>query len=80
MAQRTTKVASKYRVTIPKEVREALRIRKGDVIAFVPTRDGYLIRRAEDLVRWLADTMKGVEETIRESRRGMRPREVMNTR
>lgn len=69
-----TTVTSKYQVTIPKEVREALRIRKGDKIAFVPTRDGYAIRRAEDLLRWLADTMRGVEATIRESRRGMRQR------
>jgi AbrB family looped-hinge helix DNA binding protein len=74
MAQRTTKVTSKYQVTIPKDVREALRIRRGDQIAFVPTRDGYVIRRAEDLVQWLADTMQGVRETISESRRGMRPR------
>jgi AbrB family looped-hinge helix DNA binding protein len=74
MAQSTTKVTSKYQVTIPKEVREALQIRKGDKIAFVPTQDGYAIRRAEDLIRWLADTMHGVEETVRESRRGMRPR------
>jgi AbrB family looped-hinge helix DNA binding protein len=74
MVQRTTKVTSKYQVTIPKDVREALRIRRGDEIAFVPTRDGYVIRRAEDLVQWLADTMQGVQETISESRRGMRPR------
>jgi AbrB family looped-hinge helix DNA binding protein len=74
MTARTTTVTSKYQVTIPKEVREALRIRKGDKIAFVPTRDGYVIRRAEDLLHWLADTMQGVEETVRESKRGMRPR------
>ena len=74
MASRTTTVTSKYQVTIPKEVRVALRIRKGDKIAFVPTRDGYTIRRAEDLLRWLADTMEGIDETIRQSKRGMRPR------
>ena len=74
MVSSTTTVTSKYQVTIPKEVRVALRIRKGDKIAFVPTRDGYTIRRAEDLLRWLADTMEGIDETIRESKRGMRPR------
>ncbi len=74
MNPRTATVTSKYQVTIPKEVREALRIRKGDKIAFVPTQGGYVIRRAEDLVRWLADTMQGIGETIRENKRGMRPR------
>ncbi len=74
MTARTTTVTSKYQVTIPKEVREALRIRKGDKVVFVPTQDGYVIRRAVDLVRWLAGTMQGIEETVRESKRGMRPR------
>ncbi len=52
---------------------EAFRIRKGAEIAFVPRPDGDTIRRAEDLLRWLADTMQGVGKTIRESKRGMRP-------
>jgi len=74
MNARTATVTSKNQVTIPKEVREALRIRKGDKIAFVPTHGGYVICRAKDLVRWLAGTMQGIEETIRENKRGMRPR------
>ena len=74
MAVRTTRVTSKYQVTIPLQVRKALNIRKGDTIAFVRTQAGYTIRRAEELFDWLAETMKGIEETIRESKSGFRPR------
>ena len=74
MAGRTTRVTSKYQVTIPLQVRKALNIRKGDSVAFVRTQAGFTIRRAEELFDWLADTMKGIEETIRESKRGFRRR------
>ena len=74
MAGLTTRVTSKYQVTIPLQVRKALNIRKGDRVAFVRTQAGYTIRRAEGLFDRLADSMKGIEETIRESKRGFRPR------
>lgn len=74
MPKRTTTVTTKYQVTIPRDVRRALKIEQGDRVAFVRTADGYVLRRAEELLDWLADTMEGVEETIQESRRGFRLR------
>jgi len=74
MPKSTTTVTTKYQVTIPRDVRRALKIAQGDRVAFVRTANGYVLRRAEELLDWLADTMEGVEETIQESRRGFRLR------
>jgi antitoxin PrlF len=54
-----SKITSKGQVTIPKDIREKLNLKEGDVIAFVPTREGVLIiprnRPAESLFGMLAE-------------------------
>lgn len=68
-----SRVTSKGQVTIPKEVREELGIRPGDEIEFVPTEEGYQIRKDVDenpFEKWRggADTDKTVEEQMNELR------------
>lgn len=52
-------ITSKGQVTIPKDVRERMNLKEGDVIAFVPMEDGTLIiprnRPAESLFGMLAE-------------------------
>ena len=35
-----TKITTKYQVTLPREVRQALRAKVGDLLVFVPQTDG----------------------------------------
>ena len=52
-------ITSKGQVTIPKDVRERMNLKEGDMIAFVPMRDGTLIvprnKPAESIFGLLAD-------------------------
>ncbi len=52
-------ITSKGQVTIPKDVRERMNLKEGDMIAFVPMRDGTLIvprnKPVESIFGLLAD-------------------------
>jgi len=64
-------VTKKYQVTIPKEVREALRIKAGDEVVFVREGDRYVLMKLTDLLRELSEITKDVDETIEEVRQGI---------
>ncbi len=68
-----TRVTSKGQVTIPKEIREKLGIKKGDEIEFERREEGYIIKKKSTdnpFERWRgkAETDKTVEERIKELR------------
>lgn len=65
-------VTRKYQVTIPKEVREELKIEIGDNVVFVRATDGkYRLLRVEDFTREFCEGCKGIEKTIAETREGL---------
>lgn len=65
-------VTRKYQVTIPKEVREDLKIEVGDKVIFVKEADGrYRLLRVEDLAKEFCEGCKDIEKTIAETREGL---------
>lgn len=46
----TVRVQAKGQVTIPTKIRKKLNLRKGDLVSFVETKDGVLIKPAELLL------------------------------
>jgi len=65
-------VTRKYQVTIPKEVREELKIDVGDSVVFVRGADGeYRLLRVEDFAREFCEGCKDIEKTIAETREGL---------
>jgi AbrB family looped-hinge helix DNA binding protein len=54
------RVQEKGQVTIPLQIRRKLRIKKGDLVTFVETEQGVLIRPAEVVVSELLDEMSAV--------------------
>lgn len=66
-------VTKKYQVTIPKEVREDLKIHQGDKVVFVKNREGnWVIMTVEELRDRMMEASKDIEETIKESREGFK--------
>jgi AbrB family looped-hinge helix DNA binding protein len=65
-------VTRKYQVTIPKEVREELRIKVGDNVVFVKEANGkYHVFRVEGFTREFCEGCKDIEKTIAETREGL---------
>jgi antitoxin PrlF len=54
-----SRLTSKYQATIPRPVRECLRVGTGDSIAFVVEGDRVWVRRAEPLDREFARALSG---------------------
>jgi len=50
MATTTVRVQEKGQVTIPLEIRKRLKLRKGDLVTFIETKQGVLIQPAEVVV------------------------------
>lgn len=50
MSQQVVKVQEKGQVTIPAEIREKLGLKKGDLVIFVETEQGIVIKPAEVIV------------------------------
>ena len=46
----TVRVQAKGQVTIPTKIRKKLNLKKGDMVSFIETKDGVLIKPAEVLV------------------------------
>jgi len=65
-------VTRKYQVTIPRRVREDLKIRVGDNVVFLKEADGgYHLVRVEDFVREFCEGCKDIGQTIEEVRKGL---------
>lgn len=65
-------VTRKYQVTIPKEVREDLKIKVGDNVVFVKEANGkYHLFRVEDFTKEFCEGCKDIEKTIAETREGL---------
>jgi AbrB family looped-hinge helix DNA binding protein len=45
----TAKVSSKGQVVLPKEVRKQMNLRPGDTVAFLPNKDGTVLRKVDPL-------------------------------
>ncbi|HIH61883.1 MAG TPA: AbrB/MazE/SpoVT family DNA-binding domain-containing protein [Methanobacteriales archaeon] len=64
-------VTSKYQVTIPKEVREDLKIRAGDKVVFIKDKEGkWRLMKFEKLAERIIESSKDIEKTVKESRKG----------
>lgn len=50
MSTQVVRVQEKGQVTIPLEIRQRLNLKKGDLVTFVETEDGVLIKPAEVIV------------------------------
>jgi antitoxin PrlF len=76
MSTQVVRVQEKGQVTIPLEIRQKLNLKKGDLVTFVETEDGVMIKPAEVIVAEALDEIgkvlkeKGVslEELVERSR------------
>jgi AbrB family looped-hinge helix DNA binding protein len=63
----SVRVQAKGQVTIPKEIREKLKVQPGDLVVFVETEDGVLVKPAVVLTDdRLRDEVTEVMQSIRE--------------
>jgi len=53
----TVRVQAKGQVTIPTRIRRKLNIKKGDMVSFVETKDGVLIKPAEVIITEALDEL-----------------------
>jgi AbrB family looped-hinge helix DNA binding protein len=53
----TVRVQAKGQVTIPTKIRRKLNIKKGDMVSFVETKDGVLIKPAEVIITEALDEL-----------------------
>ncbi len=65
-------VTKKYQVTIPKEVREDLKIHQGDKVVFVKDEGKWVLMTVDELTDRMVESSKDIEETITESRKGFK--------
>lgn len=66
-------VTKKYQVTIPKEVREDLKIQQGDKVVFVKNRKGnWVLMTVNELTDKMIKASVDIEESIEESRKGFK--------
>lgn len=66
-------VTKKYQVTIPKEVREDLKIHQGDNVVFVKDKVGrWVLMTVDELTDRMVESSEDIEETITESRKGFK--------
>jgi AbrB family looped-hinge helix DNA binding protein len=64
-------VTKKYQVTIPKEVRDDLKIQQGDKVVFVKNRKGnWVLMTVKELTDKMIKASADIEESIEESREG----------
>jgi AbrB family looped-hinge helix DNA binding protein len=64
-------VTKKYQVTIPKEVRDDLKIQQGDKVVFVKNRKGnWILMTVKELTDKMIKASADIEESIEESREG----------
>lgn len=58
----TVRVQAKGQVTIPTKIRKKLNLKKGDMVSFVETKDGVLIKPAEVL---LTETLDEIGKALK---------------
>ncbi|MEE8358807.1 MAG: AbrB/MazE/SpoVT family DNA-binding domain-containing protein [Candidatus Hydrothermarchaeales archaeon] len=64
-----SKVTRRYQITIPKEMRRILEIKRGDVIAFFAENDKIVLRKVEKIdnpVKFMKGRHKDIELTTKE--------------
>jgi antitoxin PrlF len=74
----SSKVSEKFQITLPRQVRDAIRIKAGDRIVYVKDGSIVTIRRLDDLMDEVLDSFNDLEETELEFRRGFRMDEGKN--
>jgi len=72
MPKPAVRVQERGQVTIPKEIRERLDLKKGDLVTFVETEEGVMIKPAEIVV---SAALEEVGEALKE--RGLSLEELM---
>ncbi|HHV75510.1 MAG TPA: AbrB/MazE/SpoVT family DNA-binding domain-containing protein [Thermoanaerobacterium sp.] len=74
-------VTTKYQVTIPKEVREDLKIHSGDRVVFVKDKEGnWVVMPVKRLAEKIIESSKDIEKTIEESKEGFKEGVTKNLR
>ncbi len=68
----SSKVSEKFQITLPRQVRESIRIKAGDRVVFIKEGSGVTIRRLDDLMDEVLDSFSDLEETEREFKQGFR--------
>ena len=57
MSALVSRIQEKGQVTIPQEVREKLKLRKGDLVTFVETERGFVVQPVEVVINAALDAM-----------------------
>jgi len=68
----SSKVSEKFQITLPRQVRDAIRIKAGDRIVYIKDDSVVTIRRLDDLMDEVLDSLDDLEETELEFRNGFR--------
>jgi len=66
-------VTKKYQVTIPKDVRDDLKIQSGDKVVFVKNKEGnWIIMTVSELTDRMMESSSDLHETTTESKKGFK--------
>lgn len=66
-------VTKKYQVTIPKNVREDLKIKSGDKVVFVKNKKGnWVLMTVAELTDRMMESSSDISETLTESKKGFK--------
>ena len=72
-------VTKNYQVTIPREMREDLKIQQGDEVVFVKNSKGnWVIMKVEELTDKMIKTSSDIDESIEELKKGFEKGTKMN--
>ncbi|MFQ6137247.1 MAG: AbrB/MazE/SpoVT family DNA-binding domain-containing protein [Candidatus Hydrothermarchaeales archaeon] len=64
-------VTRKYQVTIPKLVRDDLKLKIGEEVVFIKSKEGYRLMKASEIIEEGAELCKDIGKTIEEMRKGL---------
>ncbi len=76
MESLSSKVSMKYQITLPRQVRDTIKIKAGDRVVFVKDGSKISLVRLDDLMGEVLDSFSDLEETEKEFRNGFRMQEI----
>lgn len=76
MESLSSKVSMKYQITLPRQVRDTIKIKAGDRVVFVKDGSNISLVRLDDLMGEVLDSFGDLEETEKEFRNGFRMQDI----
>lgn len=76
MESLSSKVSMKYQITLPRQVRDTIKIKAGDRVVFVKDGSNISLVRLDDLMGEVLDSFGDLEETEKEFQNGFRMQDI----